>query len=517
MNRRWYRSFYWRIGLGFIFFLAATLAAQAIIGAWLVSRSAATLPSRAPANFAEIVARDLGQALASDPALDLQKYVDNEYAQVSYPIVVVMRDGRVVSSSKFPAPEGLVRFARNVLERRQPPPPDGAPPPQFVPPGERPPAERPPDDGRPRAPRPPGDRGFMLRRRALGAEFGGGLPGPAPARIIVNNAVVGIVVVPPRAGLTFLMRELGPALGVVAVVLLAGGTALAAFVIFKPARRRLRALEEATSRLGSGDLSARAPVGGFDEIDSLAHSFNTMADELSARARRIEQEDRRRRQLLADVSHELGTPLTAIRGYIETLTMRDVQIDAATRERYLGIINDETMRLGRIVSDLLDLARLENDGPALRIDDVAVSRLFDRVVARHERVALEKNVRIETVIADGVEEVRGDGDRLEQALQNLAANALRHTPPGGSIELRAERSAAGVTLSVVDSGEGIPEKHLPHVFDRFYKADQSRAGGRESGSGLGLSIVKAIAERHGGRVTVESRPGRTAFSLSLPN
>jgi signal transduction histidine kinase len=217
----------------------------------------------------------------------------------------------------------------------------------------------------------------------------------------------------------------------------------------------------------------------------------------------------------------LTTPVTAMRGYLETLTMPEFQLDSATRARYLGIIGDETARLEHIIGDLLDLARLEGGGGTLVLDeDVPVAQLLDRVVARHERELNESGVRMTTIIEPGADIVRGDRDRLEQALQNVAANALRYAPEGTAIELRASKGPTYMTLSVADQGSGISPDHLPHVFDRFYKAEASRAvrqgPGQAGGSGLGLSIVKAIVERHGGRVTVASQPGRTVFSLQLP-
>jgi signal transduction histidine kinase len=241
-----------------------------------------------------------------------------------------------------------------------------------------------------------------------------------------------------------------------------------------------------------------------------------MADDLSARAEALAAADRARRQLLADVSHELTTPVTAMRGYLETLRMPELDLDDATRARYLTIIGDETGRLERIIGDLLELARLEGGGGAFSVDEVSIDRLFERVIARHERAAREGGVAIRTDVEPDASSLRGDRDRLEQALQNLAANALRYAPPDSTITLGAQRDADFVILSVADEGAGIRPEHLPHVFDRFFKADASRAIGETGGgSGLGLSIVKAIVERHGGAVSVESRPGQTVFRLKF--
>ena len=239
---------------------------------------------------------------------------------------------------------------------------------------------------------------------------------------------------------------------------------------------------------------------------ALAQAFNQMTHDLQQRAAQLQAADRTRRLLLADVSHELMTPLTGMRGYLETLSLHAQSLDPETRERYLAIIRDETQRVEHIVGDLLDLSRLEGGGESFDAQDVPLEDLFGRVVARHGRAAEEKGVEIATSIAAGAEIVTGDPMRLEQALQNLAANALRHTPKGGRVALNAALEDGAIVVTVSDTGSGIAPEHLSHVFDRFYKVDPSRAG-QAAGSGLGLSIVKAIVERHGGRVDGR-QPGR---------
>jgi two-component system sensor histidine kinase BaeS len=165
--------------------------------------------------------------------------------------------------------------------------------------------------------------------------------------------------------------------------------------------------------------------------------------------------------------------------------------------------------------DLLDLARYENGVAPLETQVLDIGRVFASVVQRHEREAALASLTLRTHVADGADQLTADPVRLDQALSNLVANALRHTPYGGTIELAASRTALGYELSVVDSGHGIAPEHLPHVFERFYKVDHARTGGT-GGSGLGLSIVKAIVERHGGAIAVTSQPGRTAFVITLP-
>jgi two-component system sensor histidine kinase BaeS len=361
------------------------------------------------------------------------------------------------------------------------------------------------------------DRG-ELPPRGPGREGRGGFEPAAfravrPAPVVVGGELAAVVVVPAQAPFGFLLGRFAPTLALAAAGVLIVGTLLTSVMIFRPARHRLLELEDAARRLGSGDLSARAPDRGGDEIAAFARAFNAMAADLARRADALAASDRLRRQLLADVSHELTTPVTAMRGYLETLTMPELTLDQETRARYLGIIGDETARLERIIGDLLDLARLDSGGGPIALQPVAVAQLFERVAARHEPACRSANVVVTKAIASGAETVMGDRDRLEQALQNLAANALRYAPPGTAVKLSAQPSAEGIDLSVEDEGPGIDPAHLPHVFDRFYKADQSRTG-TSGGSGLGLSIVKAIVERHGGRVLVESRPGRTVFTIA---
>jgi signal transduction histidine kinase len=323
---------------------------------------------------------------------------------------------------------------------------------------------------------------------------------------------MGVVIALPRSA----FRQLGPTLAVVGAVLVVIGTTVAALLIFGPVRPRLRSLENAARKVGGGDLTARAREDGGDEVAAVAQTFNQMTHDLQQRAAQLQAADRTRRLLLADVSHELMTPLTAMRGYLETLSLHAQSLTPETRERYLAIIRDETARVEHIVGDLLDLSRLEGGGETFDAQDVPLEDLFGRVAARHGRAAEEKGVEIATSIGPGAEIVSGDPLRLEQALQNLAANALRHTPKGGRVELKAAIDNGAVVLTVSDTGSGIATEHLPYVFDRFYKVDPSRAG-QAAGSGLGLSIVKAIVERHGGTVTASSRPGGgTTFTVKFP-
>src|SRR5262245_18719760 len=467
----WYSSFYWRIGISFVLFVFVVLVAQSLMFSYMMARSAGPLPHRSPNTLATIVAADVGSILARAPDADLSDHLRRQYGEVPLGIYVVTRDGRIAANAAGTLPDEIRLEAVAALAGQDP-------------------------------------------RQTLPQPRAGGPVVTAP--IQVANELRGMVVMPPPPGAPGALREFGRLLSLPGTLLLVAVTALAAVVIFAPARRRLRALEDAAARLGAGDLQARAPEAGRDEIARVAHAFNRMAAELAARAEALRTADRLRRQMFADVSHELKTPLTTMRGYLETLHMPDVALDASTRERYLTIVQRETSRLERLVSDLLDLARFENAVAPFDIRVFDIERVFDHVVERHERDAGSRGINLQVHIGPSGDQLVGDPGRIEQVIDNLVTNALRYTPGGGTIELHAATVDGSAHLSVIDSGVGIAPEHLQHVFDRFYKVDASRTGGASAGSGLGLSIAKAIVERHGGTIDALSRPGRTEFRIVLP-
>jgi len=528
----WYRSLYWRIALGFVALLAMLLATQGTVFLWLTGRAAEILPGRTPVEYAQTIAADLAVGLTDRPDLDIEAYLNERYQTTYRAFVAVTRDGRLVSSRRVPPPVELSRAALGRLMGEFPGRPGsgrgvgtgaggpGAGGGSAAVLGAAPGAVRTPSD-RPEGSR--GGRGGGFDRGRDG--FRGRGPGPGGqgavfAPVVVNGETFAMVAVTsePRP-LLAAVRDLGPALGIVAVGLLVAGTSIAALLIFRPTRRRLQSLQQTAQAIGAGQTGVRAIESGGDEVAMLAHAFNDMAGGLEERTQALVAINESRRQLLADVSHELMTPLAAIRGYVETMTMADVKLDEATRQRYLGIVADETGRLEHIIGDLLDLARAEGGGGAWKREPVPVAALFERVLHRHDPLLRSKGITLETVVAPEVTDVMGDANRLEQALQNLAANAVRHTPEGGRVTLRADRIDEGVRLTVEDSGSGIPPEHLPRIFDRFYKVDVSRTGTPvPSGSGLGLSIVQAIVQRHGGHLTAGNPDGGGArFEIVLPD
>jgi two-component system phosphate regulon sensor histidine kinase PhoR len=228
----------------------------------------------------------------------------------------------------------------------------------------------------------------------------------------------------------------------------------------------------------------------------------------------LRQTERLRRELTANVSHELRTPLTSIKGFAETL-LDGAMKDELTCRRFLAIIDGETDRLVKLVDDLLDLSRLESKRLALELEPVDVSVLVAHTVDKLRPLAQTQRLTLHQSAPPGIV-VSADADRLEQVLTNLVDNALKYTPEGGRVDVQVAAANGEIEVLVNDSGRGIGPEDLPHVFERFYRADRSRTRG-SGGTGLGLAIAKHIVEAHGGRISVSSQPNAgTTFKVTLP-
>ncbi len=228
----------------------------------------------------------------------------------------------------------------------------------------------------------------------------------------------------------------------------------------------------------------------------------------------LHRSERLRRELVANVSHELRTPLTSIKGFVETLLAGALRDEVHSR-RFLEIIEAETNRLTKLVDDLLELSRLESKGVTFRLQPVDLGELATRVVARHQPRAEATGIQLECRAEAGVV-AAADPDRIEQVLTNLLDNALKFTPEGGRIHVSVRQQGQEAFVAVEDTGRGIPPEDLPHVFERFYRADRSRTRTR-GGSGLGLAIAKQLVEMQGGRISATSRPGHgSVFAFWLP-
>jgi signal transduction histidine kinase len=265
----------------------------------------------------------------------------------------------------------------------------------------------------------------------------------------------------------------------------------------------LREMAEASQAMAKGDYSRRVSETSRDEIGQLARSFNRMAAELA-------ETDRVRRDLVANVSHELRTPLTALQATLENIIDG---VAAADPETLLTMLS-QVERLGRLVVQLLDLSRLEAGTVPLDRQDFAVGPVLEHAVREQKLHA--PGVEIEMTVEEVGLEADGDPERVHQVVANLLENAVRHSPAGGAVEVRARRTATGVTIEVIDEGPGIPDQEVNRVFERFYRADSARATS-DGGAGLGLAIARWIVDLHGGEIHPEQRkPHGCRMVVTLP-
>jgi two-component system sensor histidine kinase ResE len=225
--------------------------------------------------------------------------------------------------------------------------------------------------------------------------------------------------------------------------------------------------------------------------------------------------DKLRKDFIANVSHELRTPISMLQGYSEAI-VDDVAETEEEKKEMAKVIYDESLRMGRLVNELLDLARMEAGHIQLTIEEVNLSSFINRIIRKFQGIAKENEINISANVSEEVTHFSFDPDRIEQVLTNLIDNAIRHTPKGGFVLVTIIRDEKGIHMEVKDSGSGIPEEDLPFVFERFYKADKARTRGR-SGTGLGLAIAKNIIDAHRGQISVQSKLGQgTTFSFFLP-
>ena len=277
---------------------------------------------------------------------------------------------------------------------------------------------------------------------------------------------------------------------------------------FRGIARPLAALMRAADAVAAGDFSVRVPVTGRGEFGRLAFSFNRMVEEL-------ELADQRRRNLTADVAHELRTPLQVIQGNLEGV------LDGvyAPTPAHIAATLEETRQLARLVEDLRVLSQAEAGQLPMQWETVDLAELVADAQTSFAGQAEAAGVVLRTEIAGlpAPLTVTADYGRLDQILSNLLVNALRHTPAGGAVVIRAAPLAAGVMLQVSDSGAGIATADLPYIFDRFWRGDRARTHADGAGSGLGLAIVRQLVQAHDGRIAVVSAPGEgTTFTVELP-
>ena len=297
---------------------------------------------------------------------------------------------------------------------------------------------------------------------------------------------------------------------------------IAGLLLFAMLTGRLRQLANVMEafkrgeRLNQIDLPVQRRYYATDEIDRLGSTFKQMAERIEAQIEQLRRSDAVRRELVANVSHDLRTPLATLQGYIETLLLKEDSLTEEERRNYLEIAIKHCKRLSELVSELLELAKLDSDEISLNREPFNLGELVQDVVQKFQLKTKEKQISIVTDIEKELPFVYADIALIERALENLIGNAIRYTPEGGTISLVLRPEKEDISVRVIDTGQGIPEEELPHIFNRFYQLDRSRKG--EPGhSGLGLAITKKIMELHERSIEVTSvLNAGTTFTFQLP-
>lgn len=314
------------------------------------------------------------------------------------------------------------------------------------------------------------------------------------------------------------MRDLNAQLLQIIVEALAVGLVISIFLSLLLAKTMIAPIQELThaaEKVASGDFTDKVENASKDEIGVLTRTFNDMAEQLEDTLDDLKRSEQMRREFVANVSHELRTPITGVKSYAETLAA-DPDMPADTRERFLGVILNESDRMTKIVQDLLTLSRFDAGSFEFSFDyfsfETSVRDVYNAVRMEAQAHRHEFTAEIEP----GIPRIRGDKARVEQVLMNMVSNAIKYTKDGGRIAIKAGVRGGEVWCSVKDNGIGIPKEDTQKVFDRFYRVDKARS--RESGgTGLGLSIAQEIVVRHGGRIDLKSRVGHgTTITVWLP-
>ena len=306
------------------------------------------------------------------------------------------------------------------------------------------------------------------------------------------------------------------------LLVFAGGIAMVfGFFISSTITDRLQAIKQVAEQVQQGNLSARVPVRGNDELASLGKTFNQTTARLQEAAQKQHELEILRHDLIAWAGHDLQTPLASIRAIVEALADEVVE-DPDTRQRYLRTAQRDVQSLSLLVDDLFQMAQLDAGGLTLNREMASLSDLISDTLESFSELANRQQVALSGEVTGEVDPVYMDVQRISRVLNNLVSNALRHTPPGGAITVRAARlqeevwAEHEVRVEVRDTGEGIPEADRPHVFERFYRGEKSRSRST-GGAGLGLAISRGIVEAHGGQIGVSSSAGLGAsFYFTLP-
>jgi signal transduction histidine kinase len=295
---------------------------------------------------------------------------------------------------------------------------------------------------------------------------------------------------------------------------------LSGLIIFGLQTRRLRLLgnvmRDYAGKSKDGSSSIRFPTSGKskDEVDALGAQFNVMAEKINQQIHELQRTDGMRREMVANISHDLRTPLTTMRGYLETLLLKDKSLSSDEQREYLETALSHSKHLGKLVEQLFELARLDSCESVVYSEPFSMGELVQDVTQSYMLRAQQKSVQLQANLNPHAPLIYGDIAMMQRVLENLIENGLRHTPDGGRISISVDVDSGNVIVRVEDTGCGIPAEEVSRIFERFYQQDINRTGNKNSG--LGLAIVKRILELHGSAIKVRSKINQgTTFSFQL--
>jgi len=294
---------------------------------------------------------------------------------------------------------------------------------------------------------------------------------------------------------------------------------LAGLLLFGLMTRRLRRLTAAMESFKRSDFAGDVPLtvpatGSADEVGRLARTFEEMAERITMQLKKLKEVDLLRRELVANVSHDLRTPLAALRGYLDTVLLKEGQLAPEEQRRFLEIASKHSERLGRLVDELFELARLDSQATPIKVEPFSMGELVQDVVQKYGLRAQQAGVRLAADFRPDLPMVSGDIALMERVLENLIENAIRYTPAGGSVTVSIVPEEGKLIVRVADTGTGIAAESMPYIFDRFYRGED--AASRGAGAGLGLAIAKRILELHGTSLRAQSKVNAgTTFSFAV--
>ena len=359
------------------------------------------------------------------------------------------------------------------------------------------------------------EQGTIQTRTLANSYYGENMQVIAVPVKLDDGTVPGVVLLMgPMSAINTYMRQIYLYLAVAGVLAVLAALLIVAWLSRKIVRP-LKDMQDAADDMARGNYRKTVPAGSDDEVGRLGTSLNSLARDLDQYMTEVNKLEKLRRDFTANVSHELRTPLTIIRGYDEALLAGALE-NPEEREKYCRLIQEETLRLERLIHELLDLSRLQASQHTEDKERIPLADLAAGVLTKFTQLAAQKHIHLAIETPEPRSVIEGNGDRLVQLVMIFLDNAINYTPAGGEIRLRVFTESDAAVLTIADTGQGIPEADLPYIWERFYKVDKSHRRD-DRGTGLGLSLAKEIIELHGATVTVTSQEQKgTTFTIRFP-